>query len=243
MKRAEFRIGTSGWSYPHWREIFYPTYLRQPEWFHHYAKHFDTVEINYSFYRLPSEEAFDRWRQQAHPGFVYALKANRFLTHIKHLKEVGEPLDLFLTRARRLGDKLGPILWQLPPRWRANIGRMEKFAAHLPSDLTHVFEFRHSSWFCESVRDLLKDFHLTFCIFDMRDLPCPSWITSSTIYLRFHGSELVYGGRYGRDGLKPWSARIRRWLSEGCGVYAYFNNDALGYAVKDAQTLRELVAE
>ncbi len=236
-------IGTSGWVYPHWRGVFYPPALPQSRWHHHYAKHFDTVEINYSFYRLPSPEAFDRWREQAPSGFVYAVKANRFITHVKRLKDAAEPLERFLTCARRLGDKLGPVLWQLPPRWRANPERLEAFTALLPADLTHVFEFRDARWFIQPVRDILERFGLTFCVFDMRGLSCPAWVTSDVVYLRFHGAEAVYGGRYGHDGLQPWADRIREWLAEGRTVYAYFNNDAFGNAVDDAQTLQTLIAD
>jgi len=237
------RIGTSGWVYPHWRSVFYPPDLPQSRWYTHYAKTFDTVEINYSFYRLPSEAAFDRWREQAPPGFIYAVKANRYITHVKRLKDAAEPLERFLARARRLGDKLGPILWQLPPRWRANPERLETFAALLPPDLTHAFEFRDPRWFVEPVRRILEQHRLAFCIFDMPGLPCPTWVTSDVVYLRFHGSGIVYGGRYGREALRhPWATRIREWLREGHQVYAYFNNDAFGFAVEDAQELRALLS-
>jgi uncharacterized protein YecE (DUF72 family) len=232
------RIGTSGWVYRHWQGVFYPADLPQSRWYDHYARHFDTVEINTSFYRLPSPEAFDRWREQAPPGFVYAVKANRYLTHLKRLKGVAEPLELFLSRARRLGDRLGPILWQLPPRWRANPERLEVFAALLPPDLSHAFEFRDARWFVPPVREILERFGLNFCIFDMPGFVCPTWVTGDVVYLRFHGHGEVYGGRYGLEHLRPWLDRIRVWLAEGRAVYVYFNNDAFGYAVQDAQALQ-----
>jgi uncharacterized protein YecE (DUF72 family) len=241
MMKAVWRIGTSGWVYDHWRGVFYPEDLPQADWYAHYAKHLHTVEINYSFYRLPSEEAFDRWREQAPPGFVYAVKANRYLTHVKRLKDAAEPLERFLSRARRLGDTLGPILWQLPPRWRADPERLEAFAALLPRDLLHAFEFRDPRWFVEPVQEILKCYKLSFCIFDMPGLDCPTWITGDAVYLRFHGSGAVYGGKYGRERLRPWAERIRTWLGEGRTVYAYFNNDAFGYALEDAQTLGDLL--
>lgn len=240
---SQIRIGTSGWVYPHWRGIFYPQDLRQPDWYHYYARHFDTVEINYSFYRLPSKETFDKWRKQAPTGFIYAVKANRFLTHLKRLKDVAEPLERFLSHASRLEEKLGPILWQLPPKWRADPARLEAFAELLPMDMIHVFEFRDPRWFIQPVRRILERFGLTCCIFDMPNLRCPEWITSSTIYLRFHGSQLVYGGRYGREGLQPWTERMRRWLADGHFIYVYFNNDAFGYAIEDARSLSDLLAE
>jgi uncharacterized protein YecE (DUF72 family) len=240
---SQFRIGTSGWVYPHWQGIFYPQDLRQPNWYQYYARHFDTVEINYSFYRLPSKRAFDRWRQQAPTGFVYSVKANRYLTHIKRLKDVAESLERFLSHASRLEQKIGPILWQLPPKWRADPARLETFVKFLPGDMIHAFEFRDPRWFIQPVRKILEQYGLTCCIFDMPNLCCPRWITAPTIYLRFHGSQFVYGGRYGREGLRPWADRVNRWLADGHMIYVYFNNDAFGYAIEDARTLKGLLAE
>jgi uncharacterized protein YecE (DUF72 family) len=239
---ADCRIGTSGWVYHHWQGVFYPADLRQSQWLSYYSEHFDTVEINSSFYRLPSEAAFDHWRDHSPPGFRYAVKANRFLTHIKRLKEINEPLERFLERARRLGDKLGPILWQLPPRWHPDLERLEQFASRLPSDLIHVFEFRDPHWFIPPVGKILEQHKLTFCIFDMPGITCPHWITSRTIYLRFHGSTVVYGGLYGKEGLLPWRDRIHQWMEDGCSIYIYFNNDAFGFAIQDAKMLIDLVA-
>jgi uncharacterized protein YecE (DUF72 family) len=225
--------------------------LPQSRWFDHYARHFATVEINYSFYRLPAEKTFDHWQAQAPPEFIYAVKANRFLTHVKRLKDVAEPLERFLSRARRLGDRLGPILWQLPPRWRADPARLETFATLLSADpstrsgrsLAHVFEFRDPSWFIPPVREILERVGLSCCIFDMPDLSCPRWVTSEVVYLRFHGAGMLYAGRYGRVELLSWAECVQEWLSEGRMVYAYFNNDAFGHALEDARLLRELVKE
>lgn len=236
------RIGTSGWVYPHWRGVFYPPDLTQSRWFDYYGQYFTTVEINNSFYRLPAETTFDRWQAQAPPGFIYAVKANRFVTHLKRLKDVAEPLERFLSRARRLGDTLGPILWQLPPHWHADPVRLETFAALLPTDVINVFEFRDPSWFVPPVREILERFRLSFCVFDMPNLPCPPWVTCPVVYLRFHGAETTYAGRYGPTGLEPWVERIRPWLAEERTIFAYFNNDAFGHAVEDARLLSELVA-
>jgi uncharacterized protein YecE (DUF72 family) len=236
-------IGTSGWIYRHWRQVFYPPGLPQNRWFEHYARHFSTVEINYSFYRLPSEKAFDRWREQAPAGFIYAVKANRYLTHVKRLKDAAEPLERFLSRARRLGDRLGPILWQLPPRWRVNLERLETFVRLLPKDLIHVFEFRDSSWFAEPVFDLLTEHELSFCIMSMPGMDCPIRATSNVVYIRMHGSGLVYGGRYNHSELTEWAAHVRRFLADGRDVYVYFNNDAFGFAVENALELRQMLEE
>jgi len=234
-------IGTSGWVYNHWQEVFYPPGLPSSRWFEHYSQHFDTVEVNYSFYRLPSENAFDQWREQAPPGFTYTIKANRYITHLKRLKDAAEPVQKFLSRARRLGDGLGAILWQLPPRWKPAPTRLEAFVSLLPDDLTHAFEFRDERWFIKTIRDILRSHNLAFCIFDMPAMQCPKWVTSDIVYLRFHGSGTVYGGRYGHGKLLPWAVRIKNWLTQGLRVYAYFNNDAFGYAIEDARTLKALL--
>lgn len=239
---ATFRVGTSGWVYPHWRGIFYPPDLPQDRWLVHYARHFDTVEINASFYRLPTAEQFARWREQAPPGFTFAVKANRYLTHRKRLKDAEAPLARLLERARHLEGALGPILYQLPPRWRANPERLEAFACLLPGDLIHAFEFRDPRWFCEEVRQVLARHGLAFCIFHAPEWACPFWVTGPAIYLRFHGAGVLYGGRYTREDLQVWAERIRGWLEEGYDVYAYFNNDAFGHAVANAAELREMVS-
>ncbi len=234
-------IGTSGWIYPHWRGVFYPDALPQSQWFSHYAAHFDTVEINNTFYRLPSETAFDRWREQAPAGFRYAIKANRYLTHIRRLKDCVEPLTRFLERARRLGDRLGPILYQLPPGWGADPDRLAAFAALLPRDLLHVFEFRDPRWFVEPVRATLERYHLSFCLFDMPGLSPPLWVTGPIVYIRFHGSTALYAGRYSWEELALWAERIRGFLQAGHEVYVYFNNDAFGHAVINTMELREML--
>ena len=144
-------IGCSGWNYRHWKGAFYPETMRSPQWFSFYSEHFDSVEINNTFYNLPDEEVFDQWRQQAPPGFRYAVKASRYLTHMKKLRDPVEPVERLITRARRLGPHLGPILYQLPPRWRSNSERLRGVLEILPRDLVHVFEFRDVSWYNDEV--------------------------------------------------------------------------------------------
>jgi uncharacterized protein YecE (DUF72 family) len=235
-----WRIGTSGWVYSHWRGTFYPAGLRQAQWFDYYARYFDTVEINNTFYRLQAESVFDAWREQAPPGFLYAVKANRYITHMRRLIDAGEPLARFLERARRLGPALGPILYQLPPRWRANLPRLESFISLLPADLTQVFEFRDPTWFEPAVPDLLRTRGLSFCIFHMAGLETPLAVTGRTVYVRLHGPP---GGDYDRAGLGQWAQRVREWCGAGHDVYVYFNNDILGYAVRNALALKELLGE
>jgi uncharacterized protein YecE (DUF72 family) len=234
-------VGTSGWVYPHWKGAFYPPDLPQGQWFEHYTHHFATVEINNTFYRLPRESTFDRWREQAPEGFVYAVKASRYITHLKHLRECAEPVERFLARARRLGGHLGPVLYQLPPHWGADPERLAEFAALLPQGLIHVFEFRNGHWFVEPVREILERFSLSFCIFSLPGAECPLWVTGQAAYIRFHGSNRAYGGLYSREELSPWSQRIQDILDQGHDVYVYFNNDAFGYALENARALREMI--
>ncbi|MBI3943622.1 MAG: DUF72 domain-containing protein [Chloroflexi bacterium] len=217
--------------------------MAQSDWFHHYAARFNTVEINNSFYRLPAPKVFDQWQAQAPPDFLYAVKASRYLTHLKRLKDPAEPLEKFLSHARHLGHTLGPILYQLPPRWKPNLQRLADFASMLPADLCHVVEFRDARWFIDSVREVLAQHRISFCVCDMPGLYCPQWITGSIVYLRFHGSTAMYAGRYSREELVHWAEFIRSQLADDKDVFAYFNNDAAGNAIVNAQELRDLVGK
>src|SRR3954469_4067063 len=181
------RIGCSGWNYRHWRERFYPKGLPQSRWFAFYAEHFDTVEINNSFYRLPKAETFDAWRDQAPPGFRYAVKANRFLTQAKKLKDCEEPVARMIAPVRHLGDTLGPILYQLPPRFRINLDRLESFLELVPKDVASVFEFRDPRGYDDAVFALLERHGAGFCVHDMPGLQTPRIAVGPTAYLRFLG--------------------------------------------------------
>jgi uncharacterized protein YecE (DUF72 family) len=233
-------VGTSGWVYNHWRGVFYPPQLRQRAWFHSYASAFSTVEINNSFYRLPAEATFDAWRAQAPAGFLYAVKASRYLTHLKKLADPEAPLHRFFERARHLGHTLGPVLYQLPPRWQVNLPRFEAFLAALPRGYMHVVEFRDASWLIEPTFHLLERYHVAHCIHDMRPLQVPLRTTASLVYLRFHG-DADHGGHYPDATLEVWARRLDHWRSQICDVFAYFNNDLGGYAIENAQTLRTLL--
>jgi uncharacterized protein YecE (DUF72 family) len=237
------RIGCSGWIYRHWRILFYPEKMPQKDWFAHYAATFDTVEINNSFYRLPKAETFDKWREQAPPGFRYAVKANRFLTQAKKLKDCAEALERFLAPTRHLGDTLGPILYQLPPRFRLNRERLAEFIALLPRDLVHVFEFRDKSWLTEEVLAMLDAGGVSFCAHDMPGLATPAWAAGPIAYLRFHGGEGKYRGRYPDERLLGWTDWIVDQARRGRDVWCYFNNDIGGDAVHDALTLRGMVGQ
>ena len=229
------RIGCSGWNYPHWRARFYPQAMRQKDWFAFYQTSFDTVEINNTFYNLPQERTFHQWEVQAREGFIYAVKANRYLTHLKKLHNAQDALEKFIDRVRLLGRKLGPILYQLPPHWTKNYKRLEGFLDLLPPDLTHVFEFRDQSWMEDDILHLLDQHGCSFCIHDMPGLNCPRRTVGPVTYIRFHGAQEKYQGGYPQSTLHQWAD----WIGECPGsVYVYFNNDAMAHAVYDARQLK-----
>lgn len=234
-------VGCSGWVYRHWRGIFYPEGLPQKRWFEHYAAQFDTVEINASFYRLPLASTFEGWREKAPPGFRYAVKVNRFITHMKKLIECEEEVDRFITLARPLQDKLGPLLYQLPPSLHKNLDRLDAFLGRLPTDLMHVVEFRHNSWYDDEVLQLLDRHSVGFVAHDLRGLISPRWASGRIAYVRFHGTSGRYHGRYGRDALIDWADWCREQRDRGRSIWCYFNNDIHGHALEDAREFKALV--
>lgn len=233
-----YHVGTSGWHYDHWRLRFYPPGLAKSRWLEFYAQHFSTVELNASFYRLPSEKAYRAWYEQSPPGFLFAVKASRLITHYRRLRDVEEALALFYARATLLREKLGPILYQLPPDLRRDDATLEGFLRQLPAELRHVVEFRHPSWFAEPVYELLARYRTAFCVFDLADLPCPRVATAPLVYVRFHGAAGKYWGAYGEEGTAYWASEIKDLASGRGEVFAYFNNDAEAQAVRDAALLR-----
>jgi uncharacterized protein YecE (DUF72 family) len=243
IRPAPVRIGCSGWVYPHWRGLFYPEKLAVKRWFAFYASEFDTVEINNSFYRLPKAETFDAWREQAPPGFCYAVKANRFLTQAKKLNECEEPLERMMAPFRHLGPTLGPVLYQLPPRFKVNLERLESFLRIVPRDVTNVFEFREPSWYCDAVFALLERHGASFCAHDMPGSASPRVAVGPAAYLRFHGGLSKYYGRYPDERLLDWADWIAEQARSGRTVWAYFNNDPEAHAIHDAQTLRAMIRQ
>ena len=237
------RIGCSGWIYKHWKGLFYPETLPVKRWFDYYAGEFDTVEINNSFYRLPKAGTFDAWRNQAPAGFCYAVKANRFLTQAKKLKDCEEPLARMMAPFRHLGDALGPILYQLPPRFRVNLERLESFLKLLPRDVTNVFEFREPSWYTDDVLALLDRHGASFCAHDMPGSASPRVAVGPVAYVRFHGGVAKYWGRYSDEALLAWTDWIAGQARAGRPVWAYFNNDPEAHAIHDAQTLRGMIGQ
>lgn len=237
---AALRVGTSGFVYRHWRGDFYPAALVQRQWFAHYAEQFDTVELNTTFYGLPPPATFARWRQAAPPGFCFALKYSRTATHRLRLQRPAALLGEFLANAGALGDRLGPLLVQLPPQFAADAARLQQFLAAVPASLRLALEFRHPSWFADEILQLLRQHGAALVLHD-RVEGQPLLLTAPWTYLRFHG--LDYGGCYGAAALQPWGGRVRRWLADGVDVYAYFNNDLGGHAPRDALLLRRLAQD
>jgi len=236
---TNYYIGTSGWHYDHWRHRFYPGELVKAKWLEFYATHFTTVELNNSFYRLPSEAAFTAWRDSSPADFTFAVKVSRFITHIKWLKDTEEPVARFISRAKILGGKLGPLLYQLPPNMHRNDERLESFLSILPQGMKHVFEFRHQSWLEEKVFELLRKHNVGFCVFDMPSLSCPLVTTADFAYIRFHGSTGLYSSCYSDKELADWAQGLANLAANLKAVYIYFNNDAEAFAVRNAITLRD----
>jgi uncharacterized protein YecE (DUF72 family) len=241
IRKPELRIGCSGWQYKHWRGDFYPAELPQARWFSHYALTFDTVEINNSFYRLPEPETFARWNEQAPSHFLYAVKASRFLTHMKKLKDPEDPLARFFENARHLGRHLGPVLYQLPPRFPINLERLEAFLKALPKKYRHTVEFRDPTWYDQRVYDLLTKRKVSLCLHDMEGSETTRVAVGPFIYVRFHHGTKKYGGRYSDERLDDWAEWLAARHEEGLDVFAYFNNDTGGHAPRDAVRLRQRI--
>jgi uncharacterized protein YecE (DUF72 family) len=247
--RAEAHIGCSGWHYKSWRGLVYPEHLPTTAWLREYATRFPTVEINNSFYRLPSEETFASWRTQVPRGFLFSVKASRFLTHIKRLRDPEEPLERLLSHARPLGPTLGPILYQLPPRWFPDPDRLRAFLEALPERvaptsryrLRHVMEFREPRGYEPWVLDLLDEHNVALCVHDMTGSESPLLTIGPVVYLRLHGYGKKYGGSYPDELLAEWGEWIGDAISDGRECFVYFNNDMNGYAVHDATRLQAIV--
>jgi uncharacterized protein YecE (DUF72 family) len=240
---AGIHVGCSGWVYKHWRGILYPPGLAQARWFHRYAEEFDTVEINASFYRLPLATTFEGWRDKAPAGFRYAVKVNRFITHLKKLVGVEEAVTEFAALARTLGPTLGPLLYQLPPSLKLDLGRLENFLKIVPPDLCNVFEFRSSGWYVPETYALLDRYGASFCVHDMPGSKTEPIAVGPVAYVRFHGGEGKYWGRYADEALLGWTDWILEQSRQGRAVWSYFNNDIHGHAIHDAQTLKSMVGQ
>jgi uncharacterized protein YecE (DUF72 family) len=241
VKKGKIYIGTSGWSYKHWEGTFYPAGTKSNDQFKRYSDFFQTVEINNSFYKLPSPLTFLTWKKSSKPGFIFSVKASRFITHMKKLNMGKVELRKFFKSVSKLGNKLGAILFQLPPKWKLNVERLEKFLSALPTGFLYAFEFRNNSWYNKAIYDLLADYNCAFCIYELEGHTSPMMLTASFIYIRLHGPGGKYQGNYTDTSLKCWADKCKKWREIGKTVYIYFDNDQLGYAALNAVRLRQLV--
>ncbi|WP_447979547.1 DUF72 domain-containing protein [Candidatus Nitrospira bockiana] len=245
--RGRLFIGTSGWTYRSWKGPFYPDDLPSRDYLAFYAREFSTTEINYSFYHLPRPETFAKWATQVPEAFVFAVKASRFISHIKRLLDVGEPWRTFVGNALALHGHLGPILLQFPPSFRKDTTRLATFletaqgAARERGSLRLVVEFRHDSWFTEEIYRLLSRHKVALCIADGAKYSRRDVLTTDFVYLRYHGRNKMFASDYSDAELREEARAIKRYLRDRLDVYAYFNNDAMGYAVKNARTLRRFL--
>jgi len=246
-------IGTSGWVYGHWTGIFYPEDLPSKDKLKYFSQHFKTVEINYSFYHLPRPSTYQNWYNQTPEDFLFAVKASRFITHIKRLNEVKEAWETFIENALNLKEKLGPILFQFPPSFKAtaeNINRLENFLKSISvnqrldqrksAEIKYAFEFRHKSWCDKKIYDLLKKYNVAWVIADSPSYPKAKVVTADFVYVRMHGSKVLFSSNYTKRELQDLAQKIKKYLKQGLDVYVYFNNDFHGYAIENAKELLKL---
>lgn len=240
-KPGHAHIGTSGWHYDHWKGPFYPKDIKEKDWLAYYADHFHTVEINNSFYQLPEEKTLKTWRDSVPSDFVFCVKASRYITHLKKLKDVGEALNTFLKRAKTLKNKLGPILFQFPPRWRFNRERFFDFLELLPGDQRYAFEFRDTSWHNSQAFEAMNLMGVAFCIYEIDGYISPKTITADLIYVRLHGPGEAYKGQYDKQTLAGWAGAFSTWANQGSEIFCFFDNDEKGYAALNAISLSSMI--
>lgn len=238
---ARIWIGTSGWHYKHWIGPFYPRRLPLSGMLDYYTRHFDTVELNNTFYRLPTPAALTNWRDSTPPGFQFAVKGSRFLTHMKKLNNAEAGLKRFLDAARILDPKLGPILFQLPPNWQRDLDRLSAFLALLQPHRHFAFEFRDPTWSTAPTYELLTRYNAAYCIYDLAGYISPFEVTADFMWIRLHGPGGKYQGSYSDERLEEWARRIDDWSRRLSDVYVYFDNDDSGYAPRDALRLKALL--
>ncbi|WP_316847172.1 DUF72 domain-containing protein [Pedobacter psychrodurus] len=241
MKLGKIYIGTSGWKYRHWEGTFYPSDLKKKDQLKYFTAHFDTVELNNSFYRQPTLQNFKTWQEQAPANFTYAVKANRYFTHLKKLNVARKEIVEFLDACQGLEKKLGPVLFQLPPKWNINTERLERFLEMLPPVYHYTFEFRNPTWYHDEVFVLLKKYNCAFCIYDLAGHQSPILATANFVYIRLHGPGEKYQGTYSRSDLERWAKMCNNWLNEKKDVYLYFDNDQKGYAAFNAMKIKKMI--
>jgi uncharacterized protein YecE (DUF72 family) len=235
------RIGTSGWHYDHWYGYFYPEQVKKAHMLDYYQQIFGTVEINNTFYRLPKTKTFTSWKQKVGKDFCFAVKASRYITHMKKLKNTEKPLRTFLDRISALGKTRGPVLFQLPPHWKKNTARLQSFLEAVPKDIRSVLEFRNKSWFDREVNNVLRKYNAAFCMYELGGDRSPKEVTADFIYIRLHGPGAKYQGRYNKQALESWAESINSLSTRANDVYCYFNNDQTGYAAENARELNSML--
>jgi uncharacterized protein YecE (DUF72 family) len=236
-------VGVSGWQYPDFTERFYPKNLEPSEQLSYYARYFQTVEINSTFYQLPKVKTVGHWYDQVSDDFIFAVKANRYITHMKNLLEPEETLPEFYKRVSLFKEKAGPILFQLPPHWKVNVDRLRNFLSVLKHDYRYTLELRNKTWLTEDVYSLLRRYNIAFCMYDFNYRQSPFLITADFVYIRLHGPGRAYNDPYDLELLGRWADRIEGWVRSGKDVYCYFDNTHRGYAWENAQTLLALLEE
>lgn len=237
-----YRIGTSGFDYPHWRGVLYPDGLAHTSWLEAYAAAFDTLELNATFYSLPPARTFRSWADRVPPGFVFAVKASRYLTHVRRLESPREPVELLMERASLLGDRLGPVLLQLPPDLPADMERLDETLTAFGSSARVAVEPRHPSWFGDELCRLLQRHRAALCLVDRRGPKGPAWRTASWSYVRLHEGRARPRSCYGDAALRGWAGRLRT-PGDRSTAWVYFNNDGHGCAVRNARRLRDLLVD
>ncbi len=240
-KGVSIRIGTSGWMYRHWQKIFYPDKWPKSKWLEYYAGRFDTVELNASFYRLPNPATFKGWKERSPDNFLWSVKGSKFITHTRRLKDPAEPLSRLYNSITGLGEKLGVILFQLPPSLSFDEKLFRDFCVLLNPNFRYALEIRHPSWINSQVSAILSEFNMALCISDTGGrYPSPEAITTDFVYIRLHGPGRLYASEYSEDELQVWAEKITVWNRD---IFIYFDNDSEGYAIKNAQRLKEILKE
>ncbi|MBV8896315.1 MAG: DUF72 domain-containing protein [Acidobacteriaceae bacterium] len=238
---AAIHIGTSGWHYKHWVGTFYPARTPGSKMFAFYCERFNTVELNNTFYCLPKAAGLENWRESSPANFCFAAKGSRFITHMKKLKDPEPALAKYFDAIEKLHEKLGPILFQLPPGWTFDAERLEIFLNALPKHHRYAFEFRNQTWDNPQAYGLLERHQAAYCIFDLAGYQSPLQITADFSYIRLHGPGGKYQGSYSEEALDGWKKRIEGWSRDLKAVYVYFDNDDSGYAAFNALRLKEML--
>lgn len=243
MSQKKIHIGTSGWHYSHWSGVFYPGDLPDSQRLRFYQDRFHTVEVNNTFYQMPQKKTLRDWKETVAEDFIFSVKASRYITHMKKLKDPRKPISNFFGKIEALENNLGPVLFQLPPNWRVNPDRLKAFLECLPDGHRYTFEFRDPSWFDERVYSLLMEHRAALCIYDFDRLQSPRETTADFVYIRLHGPDGPYKGQYSTQSLAGWAGALSAWTGKVDEIFCYFDNDEAGYAAQDALRLQKMLED